>query len=378
MATTGVRQADLLGLMTGTLAKYPFSDVFQVFALSSYPMLDLAMRRKMSTDGGKTQNYFVNRDATGNFRWVRPYTKDATRINDTFIEGAVKMCFWDTHYAFDKKEEDLNKGAARLVNVVQQRRISEMKGMCDALERAIMGVPDDSSDDRKPTGFPGYFCLKSGTYTEGFVGETIRYGNHTTSSAVTGATIAGIDRSATANAKLKNWTGIYSNCDQAWLKKYRSAMMDVKITPPSLLSREAREAAFAAGNVVRTYFPKEQMLQVLEVLDSKNTNWGRNFNGQGGSTPMFDNIEFVHCPSLDPTDSSDTNFYRTVAKPIYTIDHGKAETLVLRDRWMSENPPRPDPDNHDGVQIFIDGSMQILVPNVRYGGFVFHKTFTDA
>lgn len=369
MAVSGIKQGDLLGVITGTLAKYPFEKTFQVFNLSSYPNLELAQRRRKSTDGGKTQNFFVNRGGQGNFRWVRPWDRDSTKATDNFIEGSMKMCFNKTHYAFDKKEEDLNKGASRLVSVVKERRITQLKDMCDGLETALMGVQDTADDDLRPAGFPQHFLLgPTGSYTDGFVGQTVRYGNHASGAAVTGTITAGIDRSTAANSKLRNWAGIYDKVDQSLIRQIRSALTDTRIKPPMLLSQEM----VSRGEVVRFYFPKDPYLQVCDLLDSKNNNWGRDLGG-GGMKSVFGNAEIVHNPVMDPTDSSDTHYYRTVAKPIYCINHADCETLTLRDRWVLENPPMQDPNNHDGVIVWIDGSMQMLVPNWRYAGFVLHK-----
>ena len=379
MAVSGVRQGDLLGMLTNTLPNYPWKgDFFQTFNFSRYPLLAKFASGRNRVDGGKTLNWHVSRSGQGNWQWTRPMQEDTTQATDTTVEFAAKWCFGQTHWMMDSRDTDINGGdgdpVEKLCSTIDDRRGGAFKDAADAIEVAAIGVPENSSDDLRPYGFLSYIVPgPTGTTTDdGFIGQTLRYNSHTSGSSATTTTIAGVDRSSSDNSMLRNWAGKYDKIDASFIKSLRRMHKSVNIRPPVTM---VKEGVSITNHNYCTYAPLEQVLLIEELLDSKNSNWGLELDGKSG-VPVFQKIPIEYLPSLDLQSSSDTNYYRAYVKPIITIDHDSFQINVLRGRWKMESPPiRPD-KNHNAVKVFVDFAYQLACKHPKYAGGILHKALT--
>lgn len=363
--STGIAQGDLTALTQAMLAKHPVKNFYNTFNYSSYPFVNEIVKKRTETNG-KSINFTVSTDENGNARATRPYQTDSINITSRVVQGTSNVVFFDTHWAWDKREDALNGASAeRLFKLIDLKRVESVRGMADYMERQGFYVPANASDDLHIQGVPYHFrFLNAGSTatSNGFNGQTAIFQDSTTST-----TAAGIDRSLAANARLRNWAGIHSEkIDQNFIQTLRSAMIDTKCDPPAMV-KDGKTVK--SGNIMG-YWPKEMLLKWYDWVDKTGSNYG----GEGKMGSPLLNIDLTHVPTLDRTSASDTDVVRSKI-PLYFINWDNVSIYNQAGYWMNESKVLPMDNNHNGCKVFVDWSLQMLVENPRYAGFVLHKAF---
>lgn len=361
--SSGIAQGDLTALTQAMLAKHPVKDFYNTFNFSSYPFANEIVKKRTETNG-RNINYTVSTTENGNARATRPYQTDAINITSTVVQGSVNTVFFDTHWAWDKRELALNGASPeQIFNTLDLKRVESMKSAAELIEGQGFQVPENASDDLHINGVPYQFrFMNTGTTTNGFVGQTVIFGDGTTAT-----TKDGIDLSTSANARLRNWAGIHSEkIDQNFIKTLREGMIDTKCDPPMMV-KDGKTVK--SGNIMG-YWPKAMLLKWYDWVDKTGSNYG----GEGKMGSPLLNIDLTHVPSLDVTSTSDTDVVRAKV-PLYFINWDALKIYNQSGYWMNESRVLPMDNNHNGCKVFVDWSLQLVVPNPRYAGFVLHKSF---
>jgi hypothetical protein len=368
MAGSGVAQGDLASLVNNTRGLYPFPSFENTLELQSYPFLNRIMpKNRFRAPGGKDIRWLIRPDDTGAWEWTRPYGLDSAESVDVMVKGIMQFTFGHTHWQIDDREDDLNSGPEQLASIMQERRAGANESAANNIEKSAFDVPDDGNDDLHPHGFPAHIAMgPNGVFTPGFVGQTLRYGDGSS----TTTTIANLDRAA--NPRLRNWAALYGQPDgpaiksAGFIRLLRRGLRQTQFNPPPML----KDGQLDTGSDCSGYCNETILEELLDWLDAHNQNFGNMLSVAG--TPVIANTPIMYVPTLDKTSSTDTHEVRAF-EPLYFVNHRKVRVYVLKDRWMQERPTKLHKDSHNIAQTFVDTAFQIVLSNPKYSGFVLHK-----
>lgn len=358
--TTGIPIASLTGVINATLKRYPRKGYEQTYKFSSYPMLNLWQARKKA-EMGSDINWVIRNKAGSNVRATRVHGTDSINIVDNGVTAALRPIFFDTHYAFDGREQKLNSGKAeQIYDVVKMRRDDEMEGLGNWLEAMTVFTPQDANSDLTMAGLPTWLRFKSGAITPGFVADTVYFLDGTSST-----TYAGVNSATAGNERLKNWAFNHTNkIDADFVRNFEEAMIQTGVTPPVTMKGSSAEYS----EDFRVFCPTSMLLQYNSYLDRL----GANFKANGNTS--IRNVQWTNVPALDKESSSDTHVVRAKV-PVFCANLTKFDFSTVSDLWMRESGAREDPNNHHGVVVWVDSGGNIKCRNMRNAGFVSHVQF---
>jgi hypothetical protein len=359
--SNGISNASLLDLQATTLKNLPNMEFEVVLNLQSYPVLDRWFRgNKKQIESGTSIERNIMLDTSGNAQHVRLYQKTPINVGEVQTKLTAPWVQAQTHYSIERREALRNRSPARYIDLLKSRRIDATLDLAKLLEARAWSTPNTSSDDLNPRGLPYWISMTdSGSASTGdFIGKTIRYGDDTTST-----TKAGIDASTSANAMWRNWAGVYSSINAAFVTQLREAFHALDFKSPITVADLQKGPA----SNFKIYMGRANLCAYEDLTAGKNEgqNYGNDLAKFYGNT-VFRRVEVVHTPSLNDV---------TYA-PIYGVNHSKFYPVVLDGDWMREGEPMADVEQHNVFTTFLDCSYQYFCTNVREGGFVLHTAIS--
>ena len=370
--SAGIPQSDLVGLGNALITVVRNNaQPIETYKYQNYGVVNALKKAATPWEGGKSVTWAVRYDEDGSARSVGFHATDSVNIVDKTVTMAELMKFSDANFGFDKKELEMNKRGV-VYRLLPERRTQSYESVYNYYQdRGLLGPLSPSDQELTCWGYLNWLCCgPAGSYTDGFNGSTGRYRNQTSGGGATNqfTTIGGQNRSTAGNGRLKNYTFIRpETVGEPFVKSIHRALTLTKFTPPPIGSgMEPHDGNF------ELWFPLEPFLALRSLIDSKNQNYGKDVSTVVNGTMYMFNNPISWMPALDPVDSSDTDFYRTIAKPIVGVRKDAWDWMHLPGRWMTETGAKPNPKNHDGVLYFIDSSGQLCPKDLRSCGFVGH------
>ena len=135
---------------------------------------------------------------------------DAVNVAHVHKEIDVPWTNLSTQYSWDVLELMTQRNSAKgYISLIKTRVNDALWAWADLVEERGWQTPTSKTDTLYPYGVPYYLNrLNTTVTTDGFLGQTITYGD-----ASTGTVCAGID--AAVEAKWRNWAALYTVVDNS-------------------------------------------------------------------------------------------------------------------------------------------------------------------
>lgn len=356
----GISNADLIDLTRTTLENLPDMDFEVALAKADYIAVNTWFQKdKIQLDGGTSIARNIMLDNSGNARHVRLYQRSSINVADVQKKLTAPWVQIEGQWSIERREVLRNRGKARFVDLVKSRRIDAQLAMADLLETRAWKQPQNSTDDLNPRGLL-YWLSKlipsNGTGFDSnidiagtFAGRRVLWGDATQILTDKG----GID--PTAQSKWRNYVDTKTGINSDFITKLSRAFYATKFTSPML----AKDLSKEGNNKQRIYMGLDDIVAYGDLVRKANENLGADLDKFHGVL-SFNRIPVIRAPELDAD----------VDRPVIGVNHDKFNPFVLEDDWMREDEPDRDPELHNVVTTFVDGSYQYMSINVRESGFV--------
>lgn len=353
--SAGIPNSLLLDLLQTTIENLPDDEFEVALKYQNYEVCNRWFAKdKVQSDGGTSISRRISVGDTGAAEHVLPFEKKAVNVVDTMKPITAPWVHLRTHYSIERKEMLQNRSRAKLINLVKTRRLGGKLSAADLLERHAWEAPNSANDQRHSRGVPYYIRkANAGVTTGGFVGQTVRYLNGSTSTD-----LGGLDLSTTENALVRTYADVYTEFNADLIRRMRMLYLKTRFDGPVTIA-DMLKRPFSD---MRIYMGADEVIAYEDMATAANDNIGSDLHPFGGST-TFKRTPIKHIPVLD-SDAHD---------PIYFIHHGHFYPLVLSGEWMRENDPMNDVEQHNTFTTFYDSSYQFFLDNPQQAGGVLHK-----
>lgn len=262
---------------------------------------------------------------------------DDVDVPDVMQQVRIPWRHSTTNMAFDRREEEMNSGAARIVDLVDVRRTTSMISYAELFETDFWSNPADSTDKLKMFGVPYWIVWNA---TEGFNGSN-------PSGYTAGA--GGLD--SDTYTRWKNWSAQYSMVTKDDLvKKMRKASTFTRFMAP----RMSNPSTFNTGDDYGYYCTYDILSGLEELLEAQNQNLGNDIASKDGRT-MFRGNPVIWAPILENKDNS----------VMYGINWGVFKIAFLRGEVMKQTGPERAPSQHTVINVHWDSTTQVMVRDRR-------------
>lgn len=350
---SGIANSDLIDLQRTTLKNLPDLKFETALKYQRYLAINNWFKNhKVESESGTSIERNILLDPKGNAKHVRLFQKEAVTQPNQHSKVTAPWVQVRSSYLIERREALRNRQPARYIDLLQSRRRAAVVDLANEIEEKVISAPNSASDDLNPRGLK-YWLSKAndGVTSEGdFIGETIRYGDGSTSTDK-----GGID--ANTHDNWKNYAATYDSVDADLLRRLRRAFHATTFMPPSL-----NEAPTVADQQYQIYMPLSVIVDYEDLLYRQNDNLG----AEGG--PFLGNAVFRRVPTHHmPTLNDDAD------EPIFGVNHAHFFPFIQDGDWMRESDPMEDVELPDVFVTYTTGSYQIFCNNVRQAGFVLHK-----
>lgn len=257
--------------------------------------------------------------------------QDNPTTADMFVVGTGNLRIAQTYWYTNEIEVDANRSPARLVNLLQGKKVDAMTHLADVMEAAFWGAPNGSTDVINPRGVP-YWLVRN--TAEGFNGG-IPAGF---------SDVGGIV--PTTYPRWQNWTNQYAAVTKAdFVRKVRKAMTFTDFRPPvpypSATGQNYEDGM--TGNDWGLYSNYGVVGKLEEILEAQNDDLGNDVASKDGEV-MIRRSPLVWAPYLE----NDTQ------NPIYGLCWRTWKVYFLEGNYFKETDVRPYPFIHRGLAQFTD------------------------
>lgn len=288
---------------------------------------------EMEGDGGTGFQWDVMVEHNGSAQNQGIGAPDNVVITDTMTQAQADWRGSTANYGMFAEEVSMNRGAARIVDLIRARQIACMISIAELIENNGWGPPVALTDEVTPWGVNTWLVKNA---TEGFNGG-----------APSGWTTIGLNPTTYPN--WKNYTFQYVTMDDNdGLDKWRRAARKTKFKPP------VENPDFNTGNRYGFYV-NETTISTLELyLKGSNDNLGMDL------AKYMNEVTFMRTPVkwVPKLDADTTN-------PVYGVNWGELKTKVLKGWWLRETYIPHYPGQHTLGVYFKDCRYNHVARNRR-------------
>lgn len=331
---------DLINTTLRELMRNEWSDI--VTDLQNHVAMDEVLKKKrveFSSGWGYQFNARVGSNSPA--ANVLLNQQDNPTTADMFVLGTGNLRITTTYWFINEIEIDANRQPARLVNLLQGKKVDAMTSLADLLEKNFWNAPNGSSDVTNPRGVPYWLTRNT---TQGFNG-----GNPA------GFTDCGGISQGTYS-RWANYTDQYVTISKAdFVRKVRQAMVKTVFKPPfpyPSAGDEDREGPRPNDWGLMMNYAVVQRLE--ELLESQNDNLGSDVASRDGMVTVR-RTPVTYVAYLD-TDAQN---------PIYGINWNSWRIYFLEGNYMRETEVRPHPYIHRGLAQWTDLVYDFVCVNRR-------------
>lgn len=340
MALQAENMADMVALTLRELGRGKWTDLttdIQEFII----MPKILKKDKVKFDGGYGHQFQVQVNTNGNARNVGLYSEDVTNVGDTMKNATVPFRHTTNNWSFDEHEPSMNKGPAKIVDLVKTRRHASYVDLAEKMEQDGWGKPTDSSDDLTPWGIQ-YWITRNAT--AGFTAlAPAGFGDK-----------AGL--SPSTYARWRNWSAQYVSVTKTDLIDKMSEAAD-----KTNFKAPIAQPSYSTGDKWGCYCNWDTKRAFEKIGESQNENLGRDIDSMAGKM-LFRSRPFQYVPYLD-ADTTD---------PIFMLNWGVFFPTILEGWNMKETGPIRAPRQHNVFDVFNDISWNLCCKDLRAQA-VFYK-----
>jgi hypothetical protein len=366
----GYTQAQLAGLLATTHEKFPDNELNITWDDNRWEWLRIFNQEATVTKSGTYIMDKVLLDEEGTARYVDFYEEDELSQGIEILETTTPWCRFTANWSWDELEILESKDDPEgFIDLAKAKETQAMWNLSKLIENRGFQCPTSATDNKFPRGFP-YFIrwMDADTTTDGFVGQTIRFANGSSST-----TCAGIDASTYTN--WKNWAALYTNVDATLITKFRTAFEYSTFIPPMI----ANDMAARRSAPRRIYCSQANKVALLDFLDAKDDMHttkdalGRMVVTQGNDC-MINGVDVRSMKNLNSLTDPVTG---DSPEPWYYVDFTYFQPVVRKGYWMKRmGPVHGGTKQHSVYTMFVDGAHNVRCTNAREAGFVIHKALT--
>lgn len=287
----------------------------------------LFRRSQISEGGGASIKINLLTDVSNNARFKGIYEVDPdANQDDALTTGDVPWRFSDYYWCYDENEMDINSGESVIQDYIKIKRYRAFLGWAQFIEDWYWDTPPSSTDTKTPYNLR-YWLQKniSATGIDGVAGNGSFSGNvpsgHTT--------VGGIN--PTTYTRWKNYTYKYTAItEDDLLTRMRDMVRYINFEPPEGMSYPSHAGPPSHEHLM----PLEILTAIERLMENRNDNLGYDMAVR---SPTFGRAPLTWVRQL--ADDSDD--------PIYTLDHGAFNTVLLKGRWMEEVPAIRSPRQYE-------------------------------
>ncbi len=324
---------DLVAMTLRDLGKPNFTEIATDLQRHE-AMKNLVRKNRVVLQSGVGVQWDVMVNHSGSAANVGLGASDSLNIVDTMVQAQADWRNTTANYSFIGQEMDMNREPARIVNLVQERRIACMISLAEIMESNFWGPPVASTDTVTPWGVNMWIVKNA---SEGFNGG-----------APSGYTSIGLN--PTTYPRWKNWTAQYTSVTKDDLiRKWRKAATFTDFEPPV-----DGIPTFNTGDRYGFYTNYPVIGALEEALESQNDDLGTDVASMDGKT-IFRRVPVTWIPKLE----ADTT------NPVYGINWGWFKTFILSGWWLKETNVPIYPGQHTVSAHFLDCTYQFITRNRR-------------
>jgi hypothetical protein len=335
MATTltAIQLNDLVNTTLRDLGKPKFTEIATDLQRHT-AMKTLLRQNRVVLQSGYGVQWDVMVNHAGSATNVGLGASDNVNIVDTMVQAQADWRNSTANYAIIGQEIDMNREPARIVNLIQERRIACMIALAELMENNFWGPPVASTDTVTPWGV-NMWVVKNAT--EGFNGG-----------APTGYTSIGLN--PTTYPRWNNWTSQYTSVSRDdFIRRARRAATFTDFEPPV-----DGIPTFNTGDNYGFYTNYGVIGPLEEALESQNEDLGNDVASKDGRT-IFRRVPVTWVPKLE----ADTT------NPMYGINWGYFKTFILSGWWLKETNVPVYPGQHTVSAHFLDCTYNWITRNRR-------------
>jgi hypothetical protein len=332
-ALTAVQLNDLVATTIRDLDEPNFTQIAQTLVrYTAMSRLLKKSRRTIQSGYGVQWDVMVN--FSGTAENVGLGSQDTIELPDTMVQAQADWRNTKSHWSVIGQEISMNKGKRRIVNLIEARRLAAMGSLAELMETNFWGPPVAITDEVTPWGVKTWIVKNA---TEGFNGG-----------APSGFTSIGLN--PTTYPTWKNYTALYSaKTKDDLVRKLRRAARRTNFMPIVEGFRDSNKRDMYG------FYCNEAVYEAMEeILEDQNESLGDDIAPKDGKAKFLrSDLEWV--PKLD-ADTTD---------PIYGINWGWYETIVLADWWLKQTVVPVYPGQHTVAATFLDCTYQTTCKNRR-------------
>ncbi len=353
----GIAPEAITDLIRSTLPSLPVRGEFEsAMSKQTYPFLSYVFKNKRRRrQSGTNVSMRVQLTQSGLARMVSLYEPTPNTVQDNLSEITAPWSFAERKAHWDRKEFEMNKGPAEIVDLLKSRRVDAARDLVDLLEDQCWGVPESAADNKNTRGVPYWINFANDgveSFKPVFAGQTVRYGDGST-----GTLVGGIDK---ADATLSNWRNLvatYTNFNPSVLQQLRMMMRRMNFRVPSEV--KSKLSGYGA--------PQFCIYTDLDIADEYEAMVNAGPDDRNGDLSPFNGDLAYKRVMWQATSALDGQ----AEAPIYLLDHERFYPVVME--WMRESDPVRDRSQIDTWTVAMTCWYQVVCNNCRAGGGVIHK-----
>lgn len=329
---------DLVSTSLPDLGRLKFTDLTSDYQ-KTIALKRIMRQKKMQYDSGPTVRFNVMYDQNGSARSVPLGYTAVVDIPNVMTYGEVPWRSMTFNWAIEAREEVMNSGSSKIVDIMQVRRLSAMASWIIKLEQLIWRVPA-TTNDLDFFGIPMY-VVKSNTAV-------------TTNDGFNGTVPSGYTTVAALNpSTLKRWsnyaTQYTSVTKDDLIRKMRRASEYTDFLP---LVEEM--PVYNLGDDFGYYTNYAVLATLEEILESQNESLGTDIASMDGKV-MFRRAPVTFVKELD----------KDTTNPMYGLNWGELGAMRLRNWWMKETPVPLNPNQPTVATTHVDSTFNTICRNRR-------------
>lgn len=325
------------------------------FLYENYEFMNSFWRDRAKVGGGDKLQRFITLEDEGNAGHRNRWSEDTHNVVNTDHAIEVDWVTLSGNLSWNLIEADMNKGAARIYDKIQNKYDNAIREMADELYPALLSTPTSSSDKDSPHGIPAWISYGAAAGTGGWAAYNAHYN----------------DGSATTY----NPGGINANTYNRWANYYADHNNDLDDSVLVLLDRATRKLNFQGPNLGKkltketgnfSLYSNDTVIGSLNLLYAKSDDqMGIRVGQHFGDDPIFKRMKFQY---VDVLNTADTDTYGT--NPIIGVNHNILYPSVLNNWDMRIWKPRHRDSQHLVMTVDMDIVYAIICEDRRRAGFL--------
>jgi len=327
------------------------------YAYSNYGFMNTFWKNRAKLGGGDKVERFITLEDEGNAGHRNRWSEDTHNIVNTDHTISVDWVLLSGNLSWNVVEQDMNKGAARIYDKIENKYNNAIREMADELYPALLRTPSSATDKDRPHGLAAWLSLGTDGSTGGWTGAYGHYNDGNTPG--TTYNVGGINGST-----YSRWASYYADHDG-----------DLDDSLLVLLDRATRKLNFQGPQLGRNLDKESGNFSLYSndnVIGSINLLYAQSDDQMGirpsqhfGDSPVFKRMPIQY---VDVLDTANTSVYGT--DPIFGVNHNLLYPMVLNNWDMRIGKPRQRDKQHLVLTVDMDIVYAIICEDRRRAGFL--------